>query len=82
MREQREQASSARFNTMNLPVCAKALADGPLPTLPNCSVKQVWARAIANGAPRAAVANVSYTPGYGRWHVRIGDSTTSLADDC
>ena len=51
---------------------------------PRCSVKQVWAKAEAAGAPRGnVIGNLHYgIGGKPEWYVRIGNYSGTIADDC
>ena len=54
--------------------------------VPRCSAKQVWAKAIAKGAPSDAVASLSYRPELGGrvvwWFDIDGGFDARFADDC
>jgi hypothetical protein len=53
---------------------------------PKCTVKEVWKRAIAKGAPsNNAVAEIGYRAwqGKARWYISVGDDfSRTLADSC
>jgi hypothetical protein len=52
---------------------------------PRCSMRSIWQRAIADGAPRDAIAEISFTTS-NVWNFRINDQRMSFAqnyvDDC
>jgi hypothetical protein len=54
------------------------------PLEPTCSMRSIWARAIADGAPRDAIAEISIQRG--RWRFEINDQRLQFArrydDDC
>jgi hypothetical protein len=64
--------------------CRKQALIGEL----RCTSAQVWARAIARGAPADAVAILELDQGYGSWKFRIEDKLRKvdfyelIADDC
>ncbi len=51
---------------------------------PRCTIPQVWEKAEAAGAPRGnVIGNVHYgIGGKQRWHVKIGNYSGFIADDC